>query len=40
MMDAAGIARRRNPLESINEISPEEDPAMMKDDDYFAARHT
>jgi hypothetical protein len=38
MMDEAGIARRRNPLESINEICNEEDAAMMKDEEYFAAR--
>jgi hypothetical protein len=40
MMDEAGIARRRNPLESINEICPEEDAVMMKEEDYFAARPT
>jgi hypothetical protein len=39
MMDEAGIARRRNPLESINELCPEEDAAMKEDDeDYFAGR--
>jgi hypothetical protein len=33
MIDAAGFSRRRNPLESLHELRPEEESAMQ--DDYW-----